>query len=284
MLPNDALFQNALTVRQVKNIHSLEFEQDVQPLTCRVDFRQLVYVNGGTAQIASAEYSGPLQDGQAMICRAGQAHTVSVAPGQWAKVILVGFMCDNELLDRFSMRPLQLNKTLQEIVLDVQRENTNIFLPPYGFPYRPQMQVRTGAAYAGYQLTRLKMESFLIHLIRVFNQPEDEPRHNLAVVEKVHYFISKNFSLKISLDELSQRYNVNKNTLCTLFKRTYGITIIDYVNTVRVNRAKIFLRQDELNMTQIAELMGFTSVHYFSRIFKQYTGTSPTAYAKTLQK
>ena len=283
MLPNDTLFQNTLTVRQIKNIHILEFEQE-QPITCRPDFRQMVYVNGGTAQIVSAEYGGPLQDGQAIIYRAGQTHTVSVAAGQWAKVIVVGFVCNDEILDRFSMRPLQMNKTMQEIILDVQRENTNIFLPPYGFPYRPQMQVRTGSAFAGYQLARLKMESFLIHLIRVFDQPEDEQRHNLAVVEKVHYYVSKNHALKISLDELSQRYNVNKNTLCTLFKRTYGITIIDYVNTVRVNRAKIFLRQDELNITQIAELLGFTSVHYFSRIFKQYTGTSPTAYAKALKK
>ncbi len=284
MFPRDELYKNVLTVRQIKNIHTFEFDREHQSLTSCVDFREMVYIDSGCVQIQSEEYTGPLNDGQAVIYRPGQRHTIFCSPKQWTKVIIVGFVCDHEALDRFSVRPVQLARTLQEIMMDIQRENTNIFLPPYGLPYRPEMEIRPGSAFACYQMARLKMESFLIHFIRTFDQPEDERRQSQAIVEKVHYYISKNATEKITLAELGQMYNINKNTLCTLFKKAYGITIIDYINTVRVNRAKVFLRQGDMSITQISESMGFTSVHYFSRVFKQYTQLSPTAFIKENKK
>lgn len=284
MLPKDELYQSVLTVRQIKNIHTLEFDKEHQSITNCVDFREMVYVDSGSVQIESDAYTGPLNDGQALIYRPGQKHTIRSTPKQWTKVVLIGFVCDHEILDRLSIRPMRMSRILQEIIFDVQRENTNIFLPPYGLPYRAEMEIRPGRAFACYQMARLKMESFLIHFIRTFDQPEDSRRQSQAIVEKVHYHISKNATEKITLAELGQMYNINKNALCTLFKRAYGITIIDYINTVRVNRAKVFLRQGDLSITQIAELVGFTSVHYFSRVFKQYTQLSPTAFEKESKK
>lgn len=63
-----------------------------------------------------------------------------------------------------------------------------------------------------------------------------------------------------------------------LFKRTTGVTPIHYMNQFLVNRAKDDLRSSNLSIMQIAEKYRFHSIHYFSRLFKQYTGKSPQSF------
>ena len=85
-------------------------------------------------------------------------------------------------------------------------------------------------------------------------------------VSQLLAYINQNFNRIISLDDLTHFAHVSKTTLIDLFKELYGTTPIRY-----------------LNNGEISELVGFQSIHYFSRSFKEREGCTPLCYRKTHQ-
>lgn len=68
--------------------------------------------------------------------------------------------------------------------------------------------------------------------------------------------------------------------LCRVFKREYGIAPLRYVNALRIERAKLLLRDTELTVSEVAERTGFDNLSYFSRLFSRIAGISPSAYRR----
>ena len=74
----------------------------------------------------------------------------------------------------------------------------------------------------------------------------------------------------------------SKSYLKKLFKNATGYSIMDYYTHLKIERAKILIKSGEMSVSEIAELLGYSSIHYFSRVFKKKTGLSPTEYKSTL--
>ena len=99
-------------------------------------------------------------------------------------------------------------------------------------------------------------------------------------LEKVRAFLDEHFTDKITLDELSEQFFINKYYLTRIFKETYGSTISHYVLTKRITRAKQLIRFSGMTMDEIAETVGMNDANYFSRAFRKVEGISPTEYQK----
>ena len=99
-------------------------------------------------------------------------------------------------------------------------------------------------------------------------------------LEKVRAFLDEHFTDKITLDELSAQFFINKYYLTRIFKETYGSTISHYVLTKRITRAKQLIRFSGMTMDEIAETVGMNDANYFSRAFRKVEGISPTEYQK----
>lgn len=92
-------------------------------------------------------------------------------------------------------------------------------------------------------------------------------------------YIENNYMQTITLDTLAQINGRSKFELCRKFKSATGRTLTDYVNYVRLCRAKALLKEN-MKITDIAYECGFSSVQYFNRTFKKYNGCSPGNYKK----
>lgn len=99
-------------------------------------------------------------------------------------------------------------------------------------------------------------------------------------LEKVRAFLDAHFTDKITLEELSEQFFINKYYLTRIFKETYGLTISHYVLTKRITRAKQLIRFSSMTMDEIAETVGMNDANYFSRAFRKVEGISPTEYQK----
>lgn len=66
--------------------------------------------------------------------------------------------------------------------------------------------------------------------------------------------------------------------LCRQFSKTYGVSPIEYINSLRITRAKLLMRDTDLNISEIAYRVGFENPAYFSRLFRKQTGFSPKQY------
>ncbi len=102
-----------------------------------------------------------------------------------------------------------------------------------------------------------------------------------TAVEKIApalLYVDKNFTREISLDETAKTLNMNREYFCRLFKKTVGITFVDYTNIVRISKAKELLVSSQKTISEISDELGFSSVSYFTRVFKNITNETPAAY------
>lgn len=108
-------------------------------------------------------------------------------------------------------------------------------------------------------------------------------KHPLSMDQHIYTvlrYIERYYTEPITLDELSQMCNFTPSYIIRLFKETIGVTPIQYLQELRLNAAICYLETTEMAIQDIAETIGFSNLHYFSRVFKQKVGESPSAWRK----
>lgn len=99
-------------------------------------------------------------------------------------------------------------------------------------------------------------------------------------LERSKAYMKEHFSEDLSIERLASIADISSKYFVDLFKKTYGLSALDYVTKKRMDRAKsLMLRTDRL-LKDIAHEVGYADEFYFSRKFKQTVGMSPTAYMK----
>lgn len=97
-------------------------------------------------------------------------------------------------------------------------------------------------------------------------------------IQKAIILIEGNLSGDLSLTRLARELNVNSSYLSALFKKETGSTVTDYIVNRRISHAKHLLGSSRLQVQTVGQLCGFEDVHYFSKVFKRLTGTTPKQY------
>ena len=105
---------------------------------------------------------------------------------------------------------------------------------------------------------------------------------NLAVMVKT--YINQNFSSKITLELLAERFNCSQSLLIKSFKKEYGTTIMKELMEVRLLKAEEHLRKSRIPLKEIADECGFSDQNYFSKVFASRYGCSPSEFRKRLNK
>ena len=102
---------------------------------------------------------------------------------------------------------------------------------------------------------------------------------NLLVIDILDY-IDNNLYTKITINNLKKKFNYNKDYIMRLFKREIGITIIDYINRKRVYNSLNSLKDSDDSIILISINYGYYSLEYYSEMFKNVIGVSPSIYRK----
>ncbi|WP_150275838.1 response regulator transcription factor [Paenibacillus tepidiphilus] len=101
-----------------------------------------------------------------------------------------------------------------------------------------------------------------------------------SIIDNVKLYIDKNIGSSISLEHLSNLFFISPSYLSHLFKEKTGDNLIDYVNRLRMERAKRLLREGDEKIYKIAKTLGYDNAKYFFRLFKKLTGYTPEEYRK----
>ena len=108
----------------------------------------------------------------------------------------------------------------------------------------------------------------------------DEQKNYDERVSKIIKYINENFGELNSVKQISDHFFISKYHLCHSFKSIMGVTVIDYLNSIKIKNACDLLVSGEKNMLHISQLCGFNSSSYFCKVFKSIMGVSPTQYKK----
>ncbi len=109
------------------------------------------------------------------------------------------------------------------------------------------------------------------------NRTVSKKRMELTAVRE---YLDQHFREKISLPELSRMFFIDRYYLTKIFKEAYGMTIISYVFSARITRAKNLLRFTDLSIEQVGLESGMPDSNYFARCFKKAEGITPGEYRR----
>ena len=266
-------FEKEVEITGISNIMYCEMDRQYGTGKTRPRHRELVYVDNGRLEIQAEKYNGPLEKNHVLIHQVGESHVLSCAPGESANVIVIGFFCESGLLDQFALTPSKLTVTMRQLLAETVREGRSALC---------------SSSFGAEQMIKLKLETFLIELLRQAGEEisirESAVQGDSEGVREVCRYIKDNYKEKITLNDLCFLFNTNKTSLCSRFKDAYGTTVIGYINDLRLKEAKRLLREGKLNLTEIADRVGFSSIHYFSKIFKQHEKETPSDYIKNIRE
>jgi AraC-like DNA-binding protein/ligand-binding sensor protein len=127
------------------------------------------------------------------------------------------------------------------------------------------------------------LEIFAEHLALIANQIAlQQANVDSPIVGRAKDYLASHQSEPIKLEQIARALNMSKFHFCRVFKQTTDLTFVEYLNRVRIEKAKILLHNNNLRVSEIAYDVGFQTITHFNRIFRKLVGHSPTEFRSGL--
>jgi YesN/AraC family two-component response regulator len=140
--------------------------------------------------------------------------------------------------------------------------------------------------YEGYKrISSLKLLEILIKISRDYTSTKIEnsqPHFSKAFIKcrNIQNYLNSEYQNKITSTDIEQVFESNYDYLNRVFQKMTGYTIVNYLNTLRVNKAKKLFETSPLKISEVGYLVGIDDPYYFSKLFRKHTGMTPSQYIK----
>jgi AraC-like DNA-binding protein/mannose-6-phosphate isomerase-like protein (cupin superfamily) len=121
------------------------------------------------------------------------------------------------------------------------------------------------------------LQAIFLQIRQHFSEPSREAS---TLVERCLGYIHEHYARDFDIDELASQVAVSPSYLFRLFKKKMHVTPMHYRNIVRIDKAKLLLADQALTVDDVAERVGYEDPKYFSRVFRDLAGVSPSVYRK----
>jgi len=126
--------------------------------------------------------------------------------------------------------------------------------------------------------------NLVVHVARMVHKSPARPSAikpgQNALVNEVKEYLLRNYSRELTLGEVAWHVRKSEEHVARVIRRSTGQTVLGYLRTIRLERAKTMLMNSDKTLTEIARLSGFSSLALFSRNFAQYIGINASSYRK----
>ena len=130
----------------------------------------------------------------------------------------------------------------------------------------------------------IKSELLKIHAILyregILQFPNETIEKSFRKLAPILNYIEDHYNEPITLETITKMFNIEKTYFCKFFKTNMNATFTQYLNTVRINKAKTLMLSANKSITEIAAETGFSSSSYFAEIFKRNVHCTPNQYQK----
>lgn len=113
------------------------------------------------------------------------------------------------------------------------------------------------------------------------SSPINQHYEDLLMEEIVEY-ITKHLSEPLPVEQICTRFSISRSALQHLFRNNLNISPKQYINNSKLAASRILIRSGEHSISDVASMLGFNSIHYFSRKFTAYYGLTPSEYARNI--
>ncbi len=279
--------ENLLVAGEIVTIHRFEFDEDFTTAGEEHDFWELVYADRGEVTCTAAGKEMILHEGEMLFHAPGEFHTLTAKKEVKPRVLIVAFACASESMHFFESKKIVLPEPLKHILYEIVEEGEEVFDLSADSPSTTHIELRPDSPLGGKQTIKNLLELLLIGILRQENGKEstsvflrkDEVGGRLA--RRVIGVLEKNVTEKFDVRAVCEAVNYGKSYVFRQFKLATGKSVMAYFTELKIERAKGLLKEDAMNVTEIAAYLGFDSPNYFTKTFRRLTGTTPTAWKRT---
>ena len=279
--------QNLIVVSKVITIHYFEFDKNFRAQEEAHDFWELVYADKESIFCTSDDKIIPLSQGEMLFHKPNVRHALFANEKKAPNVCIVSFECKSEAMRFFEDRKLRPDKSFLRFLYGVVEEGKRTFDIPFSSPECKKMNLLRTPTLGGEQIIKNYLELLLINLMRSLTEtaqgndtflPESE--FNSKPVKEVLRLLSERVESALCIDEICAAVGYSRAYIFKEFKKATGKSVMAHFTALKMERAKQLLRERELSVHQIADRLGFDTPNYFSKVFRAYTGQTPTAYQR----
>ena len=286
--------QDTLSIHEIYSIHYFEYMCDFSFPGESHDFWEFLCVDKGEVNVLAGEKFHVLKKGDIIFHKPNEFHDVKsnglIAPN----LVVMSFSCTSPVMAFFDEKLLQTSEPERLLLAQIIQEAKYVFAGRMDDPYQEELIPSESPRFAGEQLIRLYLEQLLIQLIRRYMVRPDQPINPTIVksikqkadgelFSQIQEYMESHICETLTIEQLCRSNSVGRSQLQKLFRTRSGYGAIEYFSRMKVDLAKQMIRENHYNFTQIADALGFSSIHYFSRQFKRITGMTPSEYASSIK-
>ena len=297
-------FQTSISIGTIYSIHYYEYRTDFTFSGETHDFWEFVYADKGETIITSDQTEFRLKAGELYFHKPNEFHAVR-SDGQIApNLIVISFdlsgsnksnlqLSSEKQLFALSNRILRIDQTERRLLALIIQEAKQSFDCRLDDPYLAAMPLKQTMPLGSGQLILLYLEEFLLHLLRRFEHAQSigldkkpasyKLKNTEEILDLITNYLKQHIHEQITLEQICHDNLIGRTQLQKLMKEQFNTGAINYFHQLKIETAKQQIRSGRLNFTQISTGLGYQSVQYFSRQFKNLTGMTPTEYSSSIK-
>ena len=231
---------------------------------------ELTYVDSGSLHSVTEGQDLLLQQGDLLICAPNQWHMQYADIGVAPCFVTVSFSLENWPADHLTGQVFHSNSRLSSILQQMLQEQ------------------ESAGSHAEEMLLSL-LTQLLIHLQRQEETPTPVSANlpmagsENQIIQRAQQYIAAHVREKLSVPGIAKGIDVSASYLTALFQKHLQISPGEYIRRIKLQESKQMIREGNLNMTQIAAMLQYSTIHHFSRQFKEKFGITPSEYAKSIR-
>ena len=244
------------------------------------NYFELTYVDRGTLFTTVEGKRYELKEKELMIYGPGQFHTQDIPEGCSCSYVTIIFDMETVVYDEESTHyELLLNKV-------------------FGYDKKIYTLIKTFVTESTSQIPYMNslmlclLQETIIRLLQseFIGKKNDRPvtgarqHYQDELLEKILAYIDETIFEPLSIAELCQKFSMSRSSLQILFKENMDISPKKYINEMKLEKSRQMICENKYTISEIALMLGFNSIHYFSRAFTQKYHMAPSEYSKTLYK
>lgn len=255
----------------------------------RHNFWEFLYVDKGQVDVVAEECGYRLTQSDIIFHQPNEFHAIMGVEGIASNAIIVSFVCRSEAMDFFKGKIFQLSENERYLVGSILKEAYGAYKKPLGF-LSGKNRLNKPGRYAAEQMMYLQLEHLLIMVMRQKNPSTASCRISLKTQSKIEsemvkaiiQYMEEHLYEKLNLSDICTAFFISQTKLKTMFKEYTNQSTIDYFRVMKLEKSKELIRSNLMNFTEISNRLGYESIHYFSRSFKQQFNMSPTEYKNSI--
>ena len=293
MAYKSVVLEDSITINRVISVHYFQYMSDFSFPGESHDFWELVCVDRGEIDALAGERRLTLKKGNILFHKPNEFHNVLTNGKVSPSLVVIGFVCHSPAIKSFEDQLMSVQDTEKELLAQIIVEARNTFRGRLDDPYQEELIFNSEPlTFGSAQLISHYLEQLIIHLYRRYFSYSLPVRSSRFLAEassgndtynRIVRYMEEHLGERMTIDRICRDNLVGRSQLQKLFRDTKGCGVIEFFSMMKIDTAKQMIRDNQLNFTQIADRLGYSSIHYFSRQFKQITTKTPSEYATSIR-